>query len=343
MEQSALLFGAGSPGMKKSKFDSGFTLVELLVVITIIGILVSLLLPAVQGAREAARQSQCANNLKQLGLGSLAHHTMYGYYPSGGWGWWWIGEPERGSGKSQPGGWTFNMLAFVEQQNLRNAGLDAPDAATRTAAIIERGQTPVSIFNCPSRRRPLAYPDNAGAKYKTASSNGMAIPKSGRTDYAINCGSQAANERMGGPNDIATGDSPTYTGWANPASLDGISFERSEINSAHVRDGASNTYLICEKYLSPDHYTSGTSPADNENLYVGYDNDNFRNTYPAHRPRRDTPGVYSSQWMGSAHAGGFQVVMCDGSVHMVNFSIDAEAHRRFGSRNDGQSADIGQY
>ena len=315
-----------------------FTLVELLVVITIIGILVSLLLPAVQGAREAARKAQCSNHLKQLGLGSIQHHTMYGYYPSGGWGWWWVGEPERSSGKSQPGGWTFNMLAFVEQQNLRDAGLDAPDAASRTAAIIERGQTPVAIFNCPTRRRPIAYPDNAGASYKTASSTAMNIPKSGRTDYAANSGSQAANQRSGGPGSISVGDDPNY--WS-ALTANGVSFERSEISSAHVRDGASNTYLLGEKYLNPDHYSTGTSGADNENLYVGWNNDNFRTANL--QPLRDIPGVNGEQIFGSAHPAGFQVVMCDGSVHMVNFSIDPDVHRRFGSRNDGQPADITQH
>ncbi|MCA9269533.1 MAG: DUF1559 domain-containing protein [Planctomycetales bacterium] len=328
--------------MHRVRTKSAFTLVELLVVITIIGILVSLLLPAVQSAREAARSAQCKNNLKQLGLGSLSHHEKYNYYPSGGWGWWWVGEPERGSGKKQPGGWTFNMLAYIEQQNLRDAGLNAPDAASRTAAIIQRAQTPVAVFNCPSRRKAVAYPDNAGAKYKTASSTGMAIPTSGRTDYAINCGSQASNERMGGPNDLTEGDSPTYTGWANPASTDGISFERSEVNSAHVRDGASNTYLIAEKYLDPGKYTSGSSPADNENLYVGYDNDNYRNSHPSHLPRRDTLGFDSTQLMGSAHAAGFFAVLCDGSVHRISYRIDPDVHRRMGSRNDGQPVDVTQ-
>ena len=103
--------------------NRGFTLVELLVVITIIGILIALLLPAVQAAREAARRAQCINNEKQLALGCLGHENATGRFPTGGWGFGWTGDADRGNDWRQPGGWIYNILPFIEQQPLHDLGI----------------------------------------------------------------------------------------------------------------------------------------------------------------------------------------------------------------------------
>ncbi len=137
----------------------GFTLVELLVVIAIIGILVALLLPAVQAAREAARRNQCKNNLKQLALGCLLHEQTQKFLPSGGWSDFWWADPNRGYGGKQPGGWYYNILAYIEEQALRDLGKGQTyGTAAYTAASISLHQTPVSIFICPSRRAVKLYP-----------------------------------------------------------------------------------------------------------------------------------------------------------------------------------------
>jgi len=101
---------------------SAFTLVELLVVIAIIGILVALLLPAVQAAREAARRTHCFNNLKQMGLAAQNHQSAHGFLPSGGWGFRWVGDPDLGFGKSQPGGWVYSLMPYIEYQNVYAIG-----------------------------------------------------------------------------------------------------------------------------------------------------------------------------------------------------------------------------
>ena len=93
-------------------------------VIAIIGILVALLLPAIQAAREAARRSQCTNNLKQLALGCIEHHDTFKTLPSGGWSWHWTGDPDMGFGREQPGSWLYHILPFIEEDDLHQLGSD---------------------------------------------------------------------------------------------------------------------------------------------------------------------------------------------------------------------------
>jgi prepilin-type N-terminal cleavage/methylation domain-containing protein/prepilin-type processing-associated H-X9-DG protein len=341
----------------------GFTLVELLVVITIIGILIALLLPAVQAAREAARMAQCQNNLKQMALAMLTFEQTNGHFPSGGWGYLWVGDPDRGTNKEQPGGWFYGILPQLEQLPLYQFGTDGdPDhwLPVQLAGSAQRIQTPLAVANCPSRREPIAFPNiytwdtRHGANY---------VPTLAHTDYSACAGDQEIGWDLPGPDTLDQAKqmtlqqngykwpNPEIPGggtWANRSDpVSGISYLRSEVKIGDISDGTSRTYMLGEKYLCPDLYYNGQDGADNESMYCGYDNDNHRTTayFPNRQPSivqtpmEDTPGYADYCRFGSAHSTGVNMAYCDGSITVIGYGIDPETHRRLGNRKDGATID----
>ena len=186
----------------------GFTLVELLVVITIIGILVSLLLPAVQSGRESARHNACANNLKQIGIAALAHESQMGYLPTGGWGCFWAGDPDRGFGTHQPAGFFYNILPFLEQKSLHDLGSGLPSDQKQSAAA-QAAAVALSVYQCPSRRpvAPYTHPSSIEGVFMNLYYNMIYVSLLGRSDYAANGGDTPANFYYTGPFSLAEGDS----------------------------------------------------------------------------------------------------------------------------------------
>jgi prepilin-type N-terminal cleavage/methylation domain-containing protein/prepilin-type processing-associated H-X9-DG protein len=331
--------------MKRPSGRRGFTLVELLVVITIIAILIALLLPAVQMAREAARKAQCSNNLKQIALAMLGHEEKQKFLPSGGWGHWWIGDPDRGFGKEQPGSWLYSILPFMEQAELHDLGKDG-DAngwtATQAAGSARCQQTPLSAINCPTRRAAILYSlDGWYGSGGVAFFNTDTIHQIAKGDYAACFGDYSRVPWYYGPSSLTEAATWTATGgwesarWEWPAKFrpTGISYLRSEVTIAWISDGTSNTYMVGEKCTNPDCYTTGMAVGDNEGIFTGQVDDNYRISY--YPPQQDTPGTDSEFIFGSAHAGSFNISLCDGSVRTINYTIDAETHRRLGNREDG--------
>jgi prepilin-type N-terminal cleavage/methylation domain-containing protein/prepilin-type processing-associated H-X9-DG protein len=330
-----LIMSDARPEIHDSIIRRGFTLVELLVVVAIIGVLIGLLLPAINAAREAGRRLQCKNNLRQLGLAMENHLSSHQRYPSNGWGHLWIGDPDRGSGAEQPGGWIYNVLPDLEQKSLRAMGRGMESAARRQE-LSRLMQAPLALLTCPTRGGQAVSP--ADPQWIPRNAEWMATVA--KSDYAVNGGDYFTEDSVyEGPRTLAEGDAGQYA-WSNPARLTGVCYQRSEVQAAMISDGLSQTYLIGEKNVGRFFYNSFGDEGYNETMYHGSSIDLTRWVFQPPGQDADHLDFYR---FGSAHAGACHFVFCDGSVHTISYQIDSEVHRRFGNRADGLPLDAGQY
>jgi prepilin-type N-terminal cleavage/methylation domain-containing protein/prepilin-type processing-associated H-X9-DG protein len=316
---------------------AGFTLVELLVVIAIIGVLVALLLPAVQSAREAARRSSCANNLKQMGLGAQNFTDIKGFLPPSR-----VDQYNPASGDTFDGvTWAVLMLPYIEQQSYYQLWDETksytvhPQSTTRQA---------VPTYFCPSRRRPTAAFSND-------------TPSGGLTDIA-SCGGRGPNDNVpatGVPNQYAHG-AMICAQWALDSTNTRLLSWKGLVRIANVTDGTSNTILMGEKQVRRMN-AAGTNrlvwgTADDRSVYTDGNLNNSRRFAGIDAKTGDqykldgftsaesVQGV-DNQAFGSLHSSAVQFVFCDGSVRAINKQINLTTLGNLAERDDGNV--IGDY
>lgn len=308
---------------RKKAIRTGFTLIELLVVIAIIAVLIALLLPAVQQAREAARRSQCKNNLKQLGLALHNYHDTHNTFPPGGF----YAGTRLGNGLS----FHIMILPFMDQANLysqflfeKASWIDASKARVLGATI------PPGLL-CPSSSVTKSWDTNEkSAGNYTTHYLGITGPVG---DTPVN---PATNMRYSW--EVA---SPTTTGgWSNEGIL--LRGECKKIRD--VTDGTSNTFLVGE-----------SSWDKNEQRYRSWLRGSWTNTaltiYPGgndiivstknirYQPNTNGGNNFTNDMpFGSNHTGGVQMLMADGAVTFLSENIDNTIYRGMASRGGGEIA-----
>lgn len=324
--------------MKRIRFRRGFTLIELLVVIAIIAILIALLLPAIQQAREAARRSQCKNNLKQYGIGLHNYHETYLMFPIGGTAW----------GGTEQIGWHVRILPFMEQGAMYKQ-LNFGNGTVVVSQLLSDG--------LPARVHQVPY-----ALCPTDSNQERWDRNWAQTNYGGSLGSQSITSANGACNIFLTpginyespGGTATHGNTQDSYDISGM-FGRvgGSINIASVTDGTSNTIQVGE--ILPecnDHRSGWWNYNGMGNAHAGTQVPlNTMTTCPkataAERAQYGggnctNPNNWNLSWgFRSKHIGGAHFLFADGSVKFLSQSINYETYQRLGGRKDDKT--VGEY
>ena len=318
--------------MKQSHVQRGFTLVELLVVIAIIGILIAMLLPAVQAAREAARRMMCHNNMRQVSLGVVQYENTYGVYPPS--------FVNLGGYRARHNVLTY-LLPFIEQIALAERyefacdwnrsgvypNMPFPSTSHLVGKTIENGevaQTEIALFKCPSSPGPAS-----------ASTSASSTIKYGVSDYAI-CG------------DVVRGD----TAW-NYLVQQGVVNSDSDLGSvlveitattydtrkaSQIGDGTSNTWLFSECAGRPNYYSQDGTTASAGTIVSGAPWASYESEFWVHKECGGRlMNCNNSNEMYSFHPGGAVFSYCDGSVRFIPNEVDSFIFVASMSANGGEA------
>ncbi|QDT52688.1 Type II secretion system protein G precursor [Caulifigura coniformis] len=332
----------------------GFTLIELLVVIAIIAILIALLLPAVQQAREAARRTQCKNNLKQFGLGLHNYHDVHNGFPISGQG----GGPtatEGGNSANPRCGWQVYILPFMDQAPLFNQlhfdgprpGVDyggVKGSVTRQvlADRDEAGEKQVPYAMCPTDSWPRHVADTTNTPFKT-SANWAQSTYTGSIGSSRTPGSAACN-----PFNVYA-ESASHADYARSNRANRVSGMFSYygvfLNIRDVTDGTTNTILMgevrpdCHSHATYGWWFSNAMGSAHASTVTPINEFNTCRSAPkkVSNPACTALAEYNYSWgFKSMHVGGVQFLLGDGTVRFVSQNVDHTSYQRLGGRADGQ-------
>jgi prepilin-type N-terminal cleavage/methylation domain-containing protein len=319
---------------------SGFTLVELLVVIAIIGILVALLLPAIQAARESARRQQCMNYLKQMGNASQLVVDTFGTFPSAGRGPWpelsltgdIVKKPDQ-----QEIGWGFQILPYMEERAVHDIRSPVATVKTMPDLFVQRfiASNLIPFYFCPSRRNPTTQTSRYLMDYASVVPTHLNLdspnpPVFHYEEYWCYTDPHNKNKPPANP----------PPGWqpVKCTSALGIIARTPNFGSAtrvkEVTDGLSTTMMYGEKWIRTTAYDTGEW-YDDRGWTDGYDPDVVRSTALPPRPDDEIDADNDPFALGGAHSSGLNTCFGDASVHFVSFSVDRTVYNRWGNRRDG--------
>jgi prepilin-type N-terminal cleavage/methylation domain-containing protein len=315
------------------KIRRGFTLIELLVVIAIIAILIALLLPAVQQAREAARRTQCKNNLKQIGLALHNYHDTFGTLPSGS-----VAQLNAAGTQDFGFGWTWHatILPYIDQAPMYNAiqgpqdnGLGTDTGDQNGAKQKLGGQTILSVFWCPSQQDVRGGSQKNG--YGPSNYNGNMGTRIGNGND--DCYSSTASPPLATPTDIRT----SVWGCMNG---DGAFYINSSVRFRDVSDGLSNTIFVSEVVDTGGDAIGGFN-AGGDRRYV------FATGAESNPPTEMTEYLMAAETndpinggaeeaAGSWHVGGAHFVLGDGAVRFLSENMSMTTYRSLSTRRGGE-------
>jgi prepilin-type N-terminal cleavage/methylation domain-containing protein/prepilin-type processing-associated H-X9-DG protein len=311
------------------QFRAAFTLVELLVVIAIIGILIALLLPAVQAAREAARRTTCLNHIKQIALGLLSHHDAKRRFPHGTYNLIddWGSQPPPYNGTQNRRCWMQDLLPFIEEQDMY-ARFDTWMKAGNSALNFPNNTVPISVLMCPSdpeSPKKITFNKDGGGPDGSQGFSG---------NYIVSAGNDFFNPG----------------GLQNSDDLNGVFFAVSRVRVKDITDGTTHTAMVSELVLTPD-------VVDND-IRGRYFNPSHGGVFFSTRitpnslvpdqlnwcsvqPVKYAPCIWTGTDMyttaRSYHTGGVNFAFADGSVHFVRDEVNPVVYKAWGSRNGGET------